>query len=29
MEMVETILLLPGTVAELTFMVWLLVGCKK
>lgn len=29
MEMVETILLLPGTIAELTFMVWLLVGCKK
>jgi len=29
MEMVETILLLPGTIAELTFMVWLLIGCKK
>jgi len=29
MEMIETLLLLPGTIAELTFMVWLLVGCKK
>jgi len=29
MEMVETVLLLPGTIAELAFMIWLLIGCKK
>jgi hypothetical protein len=29
MVMVENILLLPGTIAELTFMIWLLIGCKK
>jgi hypothetical protein len=29
MEMVETILLLPGTIAELAFMLWLLIGRKK
>jgi len=28
-EMIETILLLPGTIADLTFMIWLWVGCKK
>lgn len=29
LEMAETILLLPGTIAELTFMIWLWFGCKK
>lgn len=28
-EMTETILLLPGTIAELTFMVWLLIAYQK